>query len=116
MNNEQFESHLKTLKSSIRDPDVIDKFLEKRIIIEMNQRPLRFGGKRSAFRLAIIAMGCVVLLFVGVVVADNINVSTNKTDSAGNVVVQSESLWKYIRYHVHEHLRGLHDHLRRHFH
>ena len=115
MKNEQLESYLKTLKSSAPNPDVIDEFLENRMIAEMNQRSVRFSGQRPAFKLAFFAIGCVVLMFVGVVVADNINVSTNKTDVAGNVVVHSESLWKYVLHHVHEHLRALHEHLRRHF-
>ncbi len=114
MNNEQLESCLKKLKSSSRKPDMIDEVLEKRIMNEMNQRSNRSGIKRLAFKLSIFLACCVGLFFVGAVVADNINVATSKLDPEGNVVVHSESLWKYLMYHVHAHLRDLHEHLKGH--
>ena len=114
MNNEQLESCLKKLKSSSREPDVIDELLEKRIMNEMKQRSSRTGVRRLAFKLSIFLVCFAGLLCVGAVVADNISVATSKLDPDGNVVVHSESLWKYLMYHVHEHLKDLHEHLRGH--
>ncbi len=114
MNDEELESCLEKLKSSSHEPDGIDELLEKRIMKEMNNRSNRGGVKRLAFKLSILLVCLVGVLFVGAVVADNINVATSKLDPEGNVVVHSESLWKYLKYHVHEHLRGFHEHLRGH--
>ncbi len=111
MKDDQLEFYLKELKSSSRAPDVVDESLEKKIMKEMNQRSKRGSGKRLAFKFSIFLACLVGMLCVGAVVADNINMTTSKLDPDGNVVVHSESLWKYFMHHVHEHLRGLHDHI-----
>ena len=110
MNNEQLESCLITLKSSSREPDVINGCLEERMMelhLSLKKRSLRTKRLTAIMALLLVSGTGFVALGGDSAVVNYISPSTEK-DAEGNVVPHDFSMGKW--------LHRIHDHLWEHFH
>ena len=110
MNDDQLEACLKDLKSSSREPDTIDSFLEERVMkmsSNINRKQIR--TKRLIVILSVLLVSATGFVALGgdSAVVNYISPSTEK-DADGNTVPYDFSIGKW--------LHNMHDHIYDHFH